>query len=251
MQGRSTYSLNHPSRGFISPEEFIPLAEEAGLINEIGKFTFKKAVSQTAKVLKILDNEFQMSINTSPLQYNNNGMDIDIWYSYLRSCGLSGKNLVMEITEGILMQPSPAVMSNLVQLKELGIQVAIDDFGTGYSSLSYLKNFDFDFLKIDQSFVRSLTIDSDEMALVNAIIIMAHKLGCKVIAEGIENKAQRDILIDAGCDYGQGYYYSKPMIASKFEDFIRQWESNRKDRPEKAVNFRKNLHTLSNSSTTL
>ncbi len=232
---------NHPSRGFISPEEFIPLAEEAGLINEIGQFTFKEAVSQTARIVKILDNEFQMSINTSPLQYHKNGMDLDIWYSYLRSCGLSGKNLVMEITEGILMEPSPAVMKNLNQLKELGIQVAIDDFGTGYSSLSYLKNFDFDILKIDQSFVRSLAIDTDEMALVKAIIIMAHKLGCKVVAEGIETKEQRDILIDAGCDYGQGYYYSKPMMASELEHFITHWDSNKKDRPEMASTVR-NLH---------
>ena len=110
------------------------MAEETGLINEIGNWTFKKAVSQTARIIKILNNEFQMSINTSPLQYNKNGMDIDTWSSYLQSYGLSGKNLVMEITEGILMEPTPVVLKNLLHLRELKIKVAIDDFGTGYYS---------------------------------------------------------------------------------------------------------------------
>jgi diguanylate cyclase (GGDEF)-like protein len=240
---------NHPDRGVISPDEFIPLAEEAGLINEIGVWTFKEAVSETVKIQSILDNEFQMSINTSPLQYCKNGMDIANWYSYLRSYGLSGKNLVMEITEGILMEPSATVMSNLFQLRDLGIQIAIDDFGTGYSSLSYLKKFDIDFLKIDQSFVRSLTIDSDEMALVQAMIIMAHKLGCKVIAEGIETKSQRDILINAGCDYGQGYYYSKPIAANEFEHLIRQWDNNNEDGPKKIIPFKRGSDNLTTFDT--
>ena len=242
---------NHPDRGLISPDEFIPLAEESGLINGIGEWTFKAAVSQTVKVKKLLDNEFQMSVNTSPLQYYKNGMDISIWYSYLRAHGLTGKDLVMEITEGILMEPSPTVMSNLYQLRDLGIQVAIDDFGTGYSSLSYLKKFNIDFLKIDQSFVRNLSVDSDEMALVEAIITMAHKLGCKVIAEGIETKSQRDILFDAGCDYGQGYYYSKPIMAKEFEHFITHWDSNNTDRTQTIIPFQKNSHGLSNSNTPL
>ncbi|GAA0402171.1 hypothetical protein GCM10009133_08670 [Cocleimonas flava] len=242
---------NHPSRGFISPEEFIPLAEEAGLINEIGEWTFKEAVSQTARVMKILDNEFQMSINTSPLQYHKNGMKIDIWNSYLDSYGLSGKNLVMEITEGILMKPSSTVINNLNQLKNSGIDVAIDDFGTGYSSLSYLKSYDFNFLKIDQSFVRNLTVDSDDMALVKAIIIMAHKLRCKVIAEGIETKEQSDILFGAGCDYGQGFYYSKPLIASDFEDFVTHWDSKNTDRTKSLIPFQKDPNALSSSNISL
>jgi len=149
------------------------------------------------------------------------------------------------------MEPSPAVIKNLNQLKDLDIQVAIDDFGTGYSSLSYLKNFSFDFLKIDQSFVRSLAIDSDEMELVKAIIIMAHKLGCKVVAEGIENKEQRDILIDAGCDYGQGYYYSKPMMASEFEYFITHWDSDNTERNQTLDFLQKDSHGLSSSNITV
>ncbi len=216
----------HPTRGFVSPDRFIPLAEEIGLINDIGEWVFLEAINETVEVVKNHSNDFQMSINTSPLQYRKNGMNISNWFNQLHAHGLTGRNLVLEITEGILMESSEAVRKNLLQLKDLNIQVAIDDFGTGYSSLSYLKKFDIDFLKIDKSFIQNLTEDSDDSALVQAIIMMAHKLGCKVIAEGIETESQRAILADAGCDYGQGYYFSKPVKASDFHQLIEKWESN-------------------------
>ena len=129
--------------------------------------------------------------------------------------------MVIEITEGLLLDADSDVTGKLLEFRDAGIQVAIDDFGTGYSSLSYLKKFDIDYLKIDQSFVRNLATDPDDMALSEAIIVMAHKLGLKVIAEGVETEEQRRLLADAGCDYAQGYLFSKPVPAEEFEELLK------------------------------
>ncbi len=215
---------HHDERGFVSPAEFIPLAEEAGLINIIGEWVFEEAMDQTKRIQAHQNSHFQMSINTSPLQYDRNGISIAKWCESLKKRGLSGRNIVVEITEGVLMETNETARGKLFNIRDLKIDVAIDDFGTGYSSLSYLKMFDIDFLKIDRSFVKNLTADSDDHALVQAIIIMAHKLGIKVIAEGIETKAQRDLLVEAGCDFGQGYYYSKPLPGDKFLKLVDSWE---------------------------
>jgi EAL domain-containing protein (putative c-di-GMP-specific phosphodiesterase class I) len=129
--------------------------------------------------------------------------------------------MVIEITEGLLLDASNAVTKKLLQLRDGGIQVALDDFGTGYSSLSYLKKFDIDYLKIDRSFTRNLAPNSSDMALSDAIIVMAHKLGLRVIAEGVETPEQRDLLARAGCDYGQGYLFAKPMPAVEFDAHLR------------------------------
>lgn len=214
---------NHPKRGLVSPAEFIPLAEEAGIIKEIGDWTFKKAINHTANIQARLNTTFQMTVNTSPLQYRKNGMDIPAWFNYLYSRGLTGENLIVEITEGVLMEARESVSKRLFQLRDLNVSVAIDDFGTGYSSLSYLRKFDIDFLKIDRSFVQNLTVDSDDNILIQAIIVMAHQLGIKVVAEGVETKAQRDILVKAGCDYGQGFYFSKPIDELEFLDLLDNW----------------------------
>ncbi len=215
---------NHPTRGFVSPAEFIPLAEESGLINTIGDWIFKKAIDDTLTICEQFNQDFQMTVNTSPLQYRSNGMDVSSWTNYLKSKGLSGKNLVVEITEGILMETSKSVINNLLQLSDENIDIAIDDFGTGYSSLSYLKKFDVDFLKIDQSFIKNMTTTPNDIALVQAIIVMAHQLGIKVIAEGIETQAQKQILMDAGCDYGQGFYFSKALSQKDILIFLEEWE---------------------------
>ncbi len=215
---------DHPERGLVSPLEFIPLAEEAGIINEIGDWVFKSAIDHTAKIQERSDQFFQMTINTSPVQYTKNGMDVPAWFEYLSTRGLSGENIIVEITEGVLMEARESVVKRLFQLRDLKVGVAIDDFGTGYSSLSYLKKFDIDYLKIDQSFVKNLKLGSDDVVLIQAIIVMAHQLGIKVVAEGIETKAQMDILIANGCDYGQGYYFSKPLDGAKFLDFYESWD---------------------------
>lgn len=216
---------NHPTQGLIYPDKFIPIAEETGLIIDIGEWVFKQSVAETVKIKEIINNDFQMSINTSPLQYDKNGMNVSDWFSHIITSGLSGKDISLEITEGVLMESNDTVRNKLYNLRDLDIQISIDDFGTGYSSLSYLKKFDIDYLKIDRSFVGNLSDDSDDLVLIQAIIIMAHKLGCKVIAEGIEDKEQREILAKEGCDYGQGYHFSKPLVSSEFIKLLKYWEN--------------------------
>jgi EAL domain-containing protein (putative c-di-GMP-specific phosphodiesterase class I) len=127
---------------------------------------------------------------------------------------------VVEITEGLLLDTSRRVTDHLLELGDAGIEVSLDDFGTGYSSLSYLQKFDIDFIKIDQSFVRHLIPASTDLALCKAIILMAHELGMKVVAEGVETAQQRDLLAAAGCDYAQGYLFSRPVSAAEFEVFL-------------------------------
>ena len=139
---------------------------------------------------------------------------------YLAELGLAGNSLVIEITEGILLHAGTEVTDNLLKFRDAGIQVAIDDFGTGYSTLSYLKKFDIDYLKIDRSFVTNLEKDPNNMALSEAIIVMSHKLGLKVIAEGVETEAQRRLLVAAGCDFAQGYLFSKAVPPEQFEKLL-------------------------------
>ncbi len=208
----------HPERGMVSPIEFIPLAEESGLINEIGNWVFQQATQQ-AKFYQQYDADFQISINVSPAQFREE----NDWSSVITQEYFSGSNVVIEITEGLLMEDNNMVAELLLNFRDAGIQVAIDDFGTGYSSLSYLNKFDIDYLKIDQSFIRNLTAESNELALSEAIIVMAHKLGLKVIAEGVETEQQRDLLASAGCDYVQGYLFSKPLPVDEFKTLL---ESN-------------------------
>ena len=131
------------------------------------------------------------------------------------AAGLPGEALVVEITEGLLLDERTEVTRQLLELRALGVEVALDDFGTGYSSLAYLRRLDIDFLKIDREFVRDLAHDPNDRALCEAIVVMAHKLGLRVVAEGIEDAAQRDVLHDAACDLGQGYLFARPMPISE------------------------------------
>jgi EAL domain-containing protein (putative c-di-GMP-specific phosphodiesterase class I) len=133
--------------------------------------------------------------------------------------------MIVEITEGLLLNADDEVIDKLLWLRDNGLQVAIDDFGTGYSSLSYLKKFDIDYLKIDKSFVHNLETDKDNIALSEAIIMMAHKLELNVIAEGVETEQQKQMLIDAGCDYVQGYLYSRPVPVDEFEALLKQQQT--------------------------
>ena len=153
----------------------------------------------------------------SPVQFHLNVNICDDWMKYLDELGLAGNSIVIEITEGLLLNAGSDVIDNLLKFRDAGIQVAIDDFGTGYSTLSYLKKFDIDYLKIDRSFVTNLETDPNNMALSEAIIVMSHKLGLKVIAEGVETEAQRNLLVAAGCDFAQGYLFSKPVPPEQFE----------------------------------
>ena len=207
----------HPTRGMVSPGEFIPVAEETRMIVDIGDWVFREAVQQCLQWREAFHPTFQITINTSPVQYRNENFDVHAWTRHLGEMGVSGQAVAVEITEGLLMDSATKVTNKLLIFRDAGIQVSLDDFGTGYSSLSYLKKFDIDYLKIDRSFVKNLAADSEDMALCEAIIVMAHKLGLKVIGEGIETEAQRDLLNAAGCDYGQGYLFARALPASEFE----------------------------------
>lgn len=206
----------HPIQGLVSPAAFIPVAEETGIILEVGEWVFKEAVKQLSKWHETLP-EFQISINKSPVQFRTPNTN---WVKHLESIGMSPSCVVAEITEGLLLDASENVSNKLLQFKKAGIQVAIDDFGTGYSSLSYLKKYDIEYIKIDQSFVKNMSTNSNDLGLCEAIILMAHKLEMKVIAEGVETKEQYELLAGAGCDFVQGYYFSKPVPVEEFEKLI-------------------------------
>ena len=211
----------HPKRGLVSPAEFIPLAEETGLIAPVGDWVFREAARQVQRLRTSHHPAFQISVNKSPKQFRESDASITAWINYLHELGLPGESITIEITEGLLLNAVADVTDKLQSLRDGGIQISIDDFGTGYSSLAYLKRFHIDYLKIDQSFVRDIETDPNDMALSNAIIVMAHALGLKVIAEGVETASQFKWLKDAGCDYAQGYFFSKPQPADQFEAWLR------------------------------
>lgn len=213
----------HPERGMVSPAEFIPLAEESHLIVDIGAWVRKESTGWCKRWNTLVPEGFQISINKSPVEFmdENDNINVTKFVDDLGKLGLCGENFVFEITEGLLLNADQRIDDKLMALRDAGIQVSIDDFGTGYSSLSYLKKFDIDYLKIDQSFVKNLAQDSDDVALCEAIIVMAHKLDLKVIAEGVETETQGDILARAGCDYAQGYLYSRPVPPEEFEHWLR------------------------------
>lgn len=210
----------HPEKGLISPADFIPLAEETRQINALGQFVFAEALQTLNDIKKHIQDEFQISINVSPVQLATVDSGIDEWYDMLAKANIPASAIVAEITEGLMVNPEELTQSRLKALVKSGMQLALDDFGTGYSSLAYLQEMDTDYLKIDKRFVDNIQKDSQELALCEAIIMMAHQLGLKVIAEGIETKLQMDLLLEAGCDYGQGYLFSKPLHKASFMQLI-------------------------------
>ncbi|SMB32330.1 putative Diguanylate cyclase [Sterolibacterium denitrificans] len=210
----------HPQRGMVMPDEFIPLIEETGMIHEIGEWVFREAVHWAQRWRTGRHSEFQISVNKSPVQFQKEANGHIGWLAHLEELGLPGNTIAIEITEGLLLDADPAIVGALLGCRDVGIQVALDDFGTGYSSLAYLNRFDIDYLKIDKSFIGNLTDNPGDMALSEAIIVMAHKLGLKVIAEGVETAAQRDLLASVGCDYGQGYLFSRPLPPEAFEALL-------------------------------
>ncbi|MDD5250427.1 MAG: EAL domain-containing protein [Rhodocyclaceae bacterium] len=215
----------HPEQGLILPAAFIPLAEELGLIGEIGDWVFR----QSALVAKRWYNEnqlatavcrpLQVSVNKSPRQFVGGGKQ-EGWLGYLQRIGLPTRFMAIEITESLLLDDSPEVAAQLAELRASGVQVALDDFGTGYSAMSYLNKFRVDYVKIDQTFVQGISDDINDRAIVEAIVAMAHKLRLKVIAEGVETERQRDFLATVGCDFAQGYFFARPMPQAEFEALL-------------------------------
>jgi diguanylate cyclase (GGDEF)-like protein/PAS domain S-box-containing protein len=204
----------HPARGMVPPDEFIGTAEEIGLIDAIGDEVFRQALSLAAWWRERYAGA-KICLNVSPRQFISGSCRA--WLDVLRQASLPADLLSVEIVERLLLDERPAVMETLREFRGAGMTVSIDDFGTGYSALSYLKKFDLDGLKIDRSFISALASSHSDQAIVEAIIAMAHKLGLKVVAEGVETQEQCDFLRAAGCDCAQGYLFARPMPR---EDFI-------------------------------
>jgi diguanylate cyclase (GGDEF)-like protein/PAS domain S-box-containing protein len=209
----------HPTRGYVSPAEFIPIAENTRLIQDIGNWVFNEAFKQVSIWRQTLESNFQVAVNKSPIQFTHEEDKAHCWEAIVQENPTMGKAIVVEITEGLLLDASAEVVQRLKTFQQMGMQVALDDFGTGYSSLSYLKKFEIDYLKIDQSFVANLSEGSDDLILCEAIIMMAHRLGMKVVAEGIETAQQKTLLVRAGCDYGQGFLFSKSLLPKDLEAY--------------------------------
>jgi diguanylate cyclase (GGDEF)-like protein/PAS domain S-box-containing protein len=224
----------HPAEGFISPARFIPVAEETGAIHEIGNRVFKEATRKAQQWRASHNPNFQVSVNRSPVQFLAGGPNEDDWLAHLQEIGMPGQALVIEITEGVLLKATVNINEKLLRFRDAGIQVAIDDFGTGYSSLAYLKRFDIDYLKIDQTFVSNLETDPSDRALSEAIVVMSHKLGFKVIAEGVETEGQKRILEEMGCDYAQGYLFSRPVPAEAFDALLQAAGASPVPAPQRA-----------------
>ncbi len=211
----------HPQRGLISPVEFIPIAEEVGLIVPIGGWVLRTACAQARAWQDAGLPRIKLSVNLSARQFMQPDLAASIRL-ILAETGFSAAHLELELTESLIMHNAELFIATLRSLKEIGVELAIDDFGTGFSSLSYLKRFPIDRLKIDQSFVRDIVTDTDSAAISQAVITLGHSLGLKVIAEGVETLEQHDFLHTNRCDEIQGYYFSKPLPAAEFQIFHRQ-----------------------------
>jgi diguanylate cyclase (GGDEF)-like protein len=213
----------HPTKGLIEPHDFIPIAEETDIINQLGDWVFNQVLKDVVDLRASQHPDFQISINVSPRQFMNEN-HLMSWLTKIHEHGLKGDVISIEITEGLLLQPTDSVKHILAEFIAAGADISIDDFGTGYSALGYLKKFNVDYVKLDKSFVRNIESDSDNMILCEAIISMAHKLRIKVIAEGIETPAQQTLLKQFGCDFGQGYLLAKPQNLEAFKAFLKSAE---------------------------
>ena len=211
---------NHPSLGLIPPGKFIPIAEETGLIIEIDKLVMKNAMLQFSKWYKQGYNPGLLSLNLAMKQLNQDDF-LEYIQNFMSSVNFKSEWLELEVTEGQVMNNPEASIEKLNSIHNMGIQIAIDDFGTGYSSLSYLKKLPLDKLKIDQSFIRDIPEDEDDMAITRAIIALGKSLNLKLIAEGVETQEQRDFLEATGCDYIQGYFYSRPIPGDDIEELLK------------------------------
>ncbi len=201
----------HPSRGAIAPSVFIPLAEQSGLMSQLGEIVLRRALSDGARWSNL-----SVAVNLSPLQIRDPWL-VDLVGAIMAETGMAASRVVLEVTEGILIDNPQDAQTRLQALRALGVSIALDDFGTGYSSLSYLQKFPFDQLKIDRAFVASLGASGNTGAIIQSIVTLGHALGMKVLAEGVENDEQRVLLRLAGCDEMQGYLFARPGPAAEID----------------------------------
>ena len=209
---------NHPDLGLVSPARFIPVAEETGLIVEIGDWVIREACREAARWMALGFSEPRVAVNLSALQFKRGDIEKSV-AAAIEASGIEPHMLELELTESILIGDTENVLATVKRLKIMGVRLSIDDFGTGYSSLSYLKRFEVDKLKIDQSFIRDLATDPEDAAIVRAIIQMARSLGLRTVAEGVETQDVLDHLRLFHCDEAQGYFHARPMPADDFVAF--------------------------------
>ncbi len=205
--------------GAVSPEQFVPLAEEMGLIVPIGDWVLMAACREAAGWQALGKGPIEVAINVSARQVNHGDLDGTLGRALAES-GLDPRLVILEITEGLLLSNGREVMDKLVRLRALGVRLAVDDFGTGYSSLTYLKHFPVDVLKIDRSFVGGALDRPEDARLVEAIIALGHSFGLQVVGEGVETGAQLAFLAERGCDLAQGYFLSPPLAAERFREYL-------------------------------
>ncbi len=206
----------HPEHGYMQPSQFIPVAEESGLIVPIGAWVLREACMAAAR----WPGDVGVSVNLSPVQFRKNRNLVEHVKAALSSSGLRAERLEVEITETVLLADNESALQTLRQLKDLGVRVAMDDFGTGYSSLSYLRRFPFDKIKIDQSFVQDSSSSADSLAIVKAVIGLGRSLGMTTTAEGVETEAQLSMIRDQGCTEVQGFLLSAPLPASAVSELL-------------------------------
>lgn len=218
---------NNPMLQQVFPDEFIPVAEQTGFIVTIGEFVIRQALAMAAKWVKMHNSSFTIAVNLSPRQFRDPNL-VGFIEKSIHQSELSAKCLELEITEGVLMSGHAYIDDAINALSSLGVVLAMDDFGTGYSSLSYLQNYPFNILKIDRSFINDITEDSADRELVNATIAMAHGLGLKVVAEGVETDGQLQHLKNQGCEFAQGYYFSEPISPEKFTEMLQNQDLQQK-----------------------
>jgi diguanylate cyclase (GGDEF)-like protein len=213
----------HPQRGLIQPAEFIPLAEECGLIHEIGAWVLREACRQCAVWQRAGQPPLRVAVNVAAPQFRRGDL-LDVVRGALQKSQLDPRFLEIELTESAVMTNPEDSAAVLEQLSRMGVLVSVDDFGTGYSSMSYLRRFPIDKLKIDRSFIAELTTRADDASIVQAIVSLAHGLRLKVVAEGVETLEQLKFLQSVGCDQYQGYHFSEPLPAAEFAELVTRWQ---------------------------
>jgi EAL domain-containing protein (putative c-di-GMP-specific phosphodiesterase class I) len=209
----------HPEHGLIGPRRFIPVAEETGLILALGRYVLDQACREIRAIRDRLDLDLPISVNLSPRQFSDSSLLRQV-SATLAEHGLPPRLLTFEITETMIMEDLPGARETMARLSGLGARLAIDDFGTGHSSLAYLKQFPVQAVKVDRSFVQGIAADPVDLAIVRAIVDLANALGIASVAEGVETQEQARMLRAAGCQVGQGFYFSRPLTAAEFEDLL-------------------------------